>query len=367
MDNEKMLGKFYICEAPKNAKYVKAINTIRKYEDERTFPMNEVVIADQNINIAAIEKEDMGGLNVTNYESVLRWLLRGDTLCDVTIPEDGKIYETISFATNHGTFRADKIILSNPRIIDDKLALELYKISDLPWKSYIQILAYLAAQNFSKTCNEIYKDKINKENAKEALDIYDNYLEKRSNPMPYLYLEILDKIKETIMIEKLDIYNRKKIKTGKIIERKEGVKLSKEEYILAVQCWIINGKGEILLTQRKLGKKYGGMWEPTGGLVISGENSIQGIKRELQEEIGLNVSDNELFLIKEKIEEEENCNSFRDVYIIKKDIDLNELHFNDGEVINAKYVTIKELSHIIEQGESFEWLRYFIDLYTTIK
>lgn len=169
------------------------------------------------------------------------------------------------------------------------------------------------------------------------------------------------------MVEKLDIYNREKIKTGKIIERKEGVKLDKEEYILAVQCWIINGKGEILLTQRKLGKIHGGMWEPTGGLVISGENSIEGIKRELQEEIGLNVSDNELFLVKEKIDEEENCRSFRDVYIIKKDINLNELYFNDGEVINAKYVTIEKLSYMIEQGESFEWLRYFIDLYRTIK
>lgn len=169
------------------------------------------------------------------------------------------------------------------------------------------------------------------------------------------------------MVEKLDIYNREKIKTGKIIERKEGVKLDKEEYILAVQCWIINGKGEILLTQRKLGKIHGGMWEPTGGLVISGENSIEGIKRELQEEIGLNVSDNELFLVKEKIDEGENCRSFRDVYIIKKDINLNELHFNDGEVINAKYVTIEKLSYMIEQGESFEWLRYFIDLYRTIK
>lgn len=47
------------------------------------------------------------------------------------------------------------------------------------------------------------------------------------------------------MGEKLDIYNSEKIKTGKIIERKGGVKLEKGEYILAVQCWIINGKGEI--------------------------------------------------------------------------------------------------------------------------
>lgn len=169
------------------------------------------------------------------------------------------------------------------------------------------------------------------------------------------------------MIEKLDIYNKEKNKTGKIIERKDGVKLNKEEYVLAVQCWIINKKGEILLTQRKFDKIHGGKWEPTGGLVISGENSFQGMKRELQEEIGIDISNDELFLVKEKIEKGENYNTFRDVYIIKKDIDLKELHFNDGEVINAQYVTIEKLLHMIEQGESFEWLRYFVDLYRTIK
>jgi hypothetical protein len=200
MENKEMLGKFFICEAPKNSKYVKTINTIREYEDGRKFPMNEVIIADKNIDITAIEKEDMGGLNVANYESVLRWLLRGDTLCDVTIPEDGKIYETISFATNRGTFRADKIILSNPRIIDDELAFELYEKSNLPWKSYIQTLAYISTQGFTKTCYKIFEDKVCKENAKEALDIYDNYLEKRNNEMSELYNEILKMIK--LLIDK---------------------------------------------------------------------------------------------------------------------------------------------------------------------
>lgn len=195
MENKNMLGKFFICEAPKTGNYVKAINMIREYQDGKRFPIDEVVIADKDINILAIEKDDMGGLNVSNYESVLRWLLRGDTLCDVIIPEDGKIYETLSFATNHGTFRADKIILSNPRIINDKLALELYKMSNLPWKSYIQTLPYISTQGFVETCYKIVNDKVNKENANEALEIYDNYLERRTNPMPNLSIEILNEIK----------------------------------------------------------------------------------------------------------------------------------------------------------------------------
>jgi isopentenyldiphosphate isomerase len=57
------------------------------------------------------------------------------------------------------------------------------------------------------------------------------------------------------MIEILDVYNREKNRIGKTIERKLGEKLNKGEYIISVQCWIINRKGEILLTQRRLNKK----------------------------------------------------------------------------------------------------------------
>ncbi len=169
------------------------------------------------------------------------------------------------------------------------------------------------------------------------------------------------------MEEILDIYNCKRIKTGKTIKRSECSNLSNDEYILAVQCWVINKQGKILLTQRHWDKGYGGMWEPTGGLVQSGESSIQGITRELQEEIGLHVPENDIHLIKQKIDASKSGKTFRDVYMINKEINLNELHFNDGEVVNAKYVTIEELSDEIEKGNGFEWLGYFIDLYKELK
>ena len=210
MKRNNLLGKFFICESPKNGKYVKAINTIREYEDKRRFHMNEIVVADKKINLNAVEIEEMGGLNVSNYESVLRWLLRGDTLCDVTIPEDGHIYETVSFSTNHGAFRADKIILSNPRVIDDNLALELYKVSKLPWKSYMESLVYLTTQGFSKTCNIIVEEKINKKNVKKALEIYKNYFKMGDSP-PELYVEILKKIENIKGKRKYNFFNKNKL------------------------------------------------------------------------------------------------------------------------------------------------------------
>lgn len=164
------------------------------------------------------------------------------------------------------------------------------------------------------------------------------------------------------MYEKLDIYDENRIKTGKIIERKENIPLEKNELVLAVQCWIINNKNEILLTQRKFEKNYGGMWEPTSGLAKSGENSIQGIKRELKEEIGVEIEDKDLKLLKTVIGER----TIRDIYIINKNIDIEDIRFNDGEVINAKYVTAEELKKMIDEGEAFEWLRWFLEDYYEI-
>ena len=166
------------------------------------------------------------------------------------------------------------------------------------------------------------------------------------------------------MAEKLDIYNRNKEKTGRIIERKDEEIFHENEFVIAVQCWIINSKNEILLTRRNLNKTSGGRWEATSGLVQSGENSIQGIKRELKEEIGLEIEDKDLTLFKTVVEEK----TIRDIYVIKKDIEIKDLKFADQEVIDAKFVKIEELEKMIDNGESFEWFRWFLtDYYKLIQ
>lgn len=168
------------------------------------------------------------------------------------------------------------------------------------------------------------------------------------------------------MSEFIDVYNRKKERTGKTVERKRGASLEKGEYIISVTCWIINKDGRILLTQRKPDKHNGGKWEPTTGLVVSGESSLQGIVRELNEEIGININQSELKLVKEIIEERTDVSFFRDIYLIKKDIDLSAIKYNDGEVVNAKYVTIDEFNSMLLRNETLEYLKYFVDLYKEI-
>ena len=37
---------------------------------------------------------DKSGFYFSTYDKILRWLIRGDTLCDVTVPSDGIIVES---------------------------------------------------------------------------------------------------------------------------------------------------------------------------------------------------------------------------------------------------------------------------------
>lgn len=42
---------------------------------------------------------------------------------------------------------------------------------------------------------------------------------------------------------------------------------------------------------------------------------------------------------------------------------LENIKFSNGEVIDAKYVTINEFNNMIKNGETHEWLEYFNELY----
>lgn len=152
------------------------------------------------------------------------------------------------------------------------------------------------------------------------------------------------------MLEKdefVDVYDENKNKTGKIINRKDRNQLKKDEYTICVHCWIINSKKEILITQRSMKLNRGGMWEDTHGGVKSGETSIEAMKRELKEELGINVASSDLRFVKTLKRD----NVLRDCYIIYKDIPIEVINFNDGEVMDCKYVILEELKEIIKKGE----------------
>ena len=107
-----------------NKKYVKVMygQTSGANEDVE-YKLNEVNVAKTWKHTAQSGKE-FGGFNFSTEDKILRWLHRGDTIYDVTIPEDAEVIDVVESATPHGVFRSNKIIISTPRKVTDKLALE---------------------------------------------------------------------------------------------------------------------------------------------------------------------------------------------------------------------------------------------------
>lgn len=146
-----------------------------------------------------------------------------------------------------------------------------------------------------------------------------------------------------------DVYDTNREKIGKTIER-EGVILQKGEYHIVVTAIILNEKNEILISKRAPYKKYGEMWECNGGSVVAGETSIEGILREIQEELGIIFKPNEAIFLKE-IKKEKDISYFKDIWLFKRNIHDEEITFPDGEATDFMWVSIEKFIDMFNNKE----------------
>lgn len=84
-----------------------------------------------------------------------------------------------------------------------------------------------------------------------------------------------------------DIYDEAGNKTGRIQRR--GDAFAGGDCHLCVHVWTQNSDGLYLLTKRAPGKAMAGLWECTGGSVLSEEDSLSAALREVREETGLRL------------------------------------------------------------------------------
>ena len=61
--------------------------------------------------------------------------------------------------------------------------------------------------------------------------------------------------------------------------------------LLVVACALVDVDGRVLIAQRPEGKQLPGLWEFPGGKVEAGERPEQALIRELDEELGVQVSE----------------------------------------------------------------------------
>lgn len=163
------------------------------------------------------------------------------------------------------------------------------------------------------------------------------------------------------MSELWDIYDINKKKTSRTTER-DIYQLKEGEYHIVVTGIIMNSKKEILISRRAAHKKYPLMWELSGGSILAGETSLEGIIRELKEELGIEFTSKEAIYLKE-IRRDEIPPDFKDLWLFSKDINIKDLTFPDGEVIEAKWVTIDKFTEMFNKKEIVPTVDFGIEEY----
>ncbi len=160
-------------------------------------------------------------------------------------------------------------------------------------------------------------------------------------------------------MEKIEVLNEKGEKTGEVVSREEVHRLGL--WHKTVHIWIVNGKNEVLLQKRCAQKETNpNKWTTaTSGHLSAGDSSMEGAIRELGEEIGLQVEENELqylFTVKDcaVVENSEKRiieNELVDVYLIKKDINITKLKLQEEEVASVKWFSYEEFRKMVLEND----------------
>lgn len=77
----------------------------------------------------------------------------------------------------------------------------------------------------------------------------------------------------------------------------------------------------------------------TGGSVIKGETSLQAIEREIKEELGISLNMEDIQLINHY----KTGTVWLDTYLIKQDINLDDIIMREDEVCDVKWATYDEI------------------------
>jgi len=126
-----------------------------------------------------------------------------------------------------------------------------------------------------------------------------------------------------------------------------------------VHVWIANNSGMVLFQQRAITKEsFPGVWDVSAaGHISAGEPELTAAQRELFQELGVKVAENELeclFTTQTSSVQQNGSfldNEFNSVYLVRKDILHSELILETSEVSLAQFFPFQKLSQLAENGD----------------
>lgn len=155
-------------------------------------------------------------------------------------------------------------------------------------------------------------------------------------------------------MEYWDVYDKKGKWKRRVI--KKGERLKNDEYHIIVEGWILRDDGNFIIQRRALDKKsFSGMWYcSAGGSVISRETPKEGMVREFKEELGIDISEDELSL--KRIITERNTIFY--IYLVRKNISLDEITLQEEEVMDIDLADPSKIKKMVED-KTFIGLDYY--------
>lgn len=141
----------------------------------------------------------------------------------------------------------------------------------------------------------------------------------------------------------LDVYDNYGNKTGKIVNSScRDDEFKKGEHIAVAIIYIENNNEQFLI--QKTSEEKGGRYSATSGHVEHNEKPIDTIKREVKEELGIDISNENIIELGYLVVDF----PVRFIFYLKKDIKPSDISLQKEEVESVFYMNLNEIKEVIK-------------------
>ncbi len=156
-----------------------------------------------------------------------------------------------------------------------------------------------------------------------------------------------------------DLFHEDRLPTN--ITSKRGAKIPDGLYHLVVHSWIMDFNGNFLISQRQEGRPYELLWERTGGSALAGETSLEAARREVKEELGIDLCETRAYFIKSV--KREKYHDFFDAWLFIVHPESLSYNADPSEVKAYRWVSLNELEELAMGNKTVKSSNYYGEVY----
>ncbi len=161
-----------------------------------------------------------------------------------------------------------------------------------------------------------------------------------------------------------DVYDINRHKTTKIIKR--GQRLKEDEYHLFVQVWLVNKEGLFLCQERSENISWPLMWCANGGNAKMNEDAYTCARREIMEELKIDIDKLSGFLFDSSTYYEDNQNYFCESFVYFIDKEIKDIDYQKEEIKSLKYMRMNEIRDLMAKKIFFTYEDEYLKLLNEI-